>query len=369
MIMCMALAVVGVSLAGDISMRGELTPRDGRVLRIDANAVVVAWPEKPGTPEQISLDRVRSVTGPMAESWSAVAENAERLWRARSRLDRGDALGAEPLFESLIADYRGERGPTAAIVSEGLLRCRLARQAHTSAIEPWLDWLASGGGDATSIGMASTLGSREVTLIAAIPPIWSDSPALRAFASTADSASRVGPARTLMDLYLAAARFETEGLEQPIPSMIGSDPAVSLVRDVVAARVTDARARAIARDAIRKRLETDPPNWVKSWCLAALGRSLIRESDIESRRRGIVELISVHTLHSADVPFLAGLALADAAHTCEAIGESESASVLWRELQIAYPGHPSMKPGLIPVPRPRATQREESPIPDSDEGG
>lgn len=369
MILCVTLAVVGVSVAGEISLRGELTSRQGRVLRIDSNAVVIDWANKPGSPEPISLDRVRAVTGPMAESWSQVSDIAERVWRARARLHRGDALGAEPLYESLHAEYRGQRGPTAAVVSEGLLRCRLARQAHTSAVGPWLDWLTSGGGDPSAIGVTSTLGSREVTLIAALPPIWSDSPAVVAFASTANSAHLSGHARTLMDLYIAAARFETEGLEQPIPTAVGSDPAVSLVRDVVAARVADARARSVARDALRKRLETDPPPWVRSWCRAALGRSMIREPDIESRRRGIIELISVHTLHATDVPFLAGLALADAAHTCEVIGESESASAIWRELNAAYPGHPSIKPGLIPRTRPRASPQEDSPTPVSNEGG
>src|SRR5207248_1943375 len=90
----------------------------------------------------IGWDRVQRVEGEHAAEADGLAELADRTWRARSRIERGDFASAEPLFEQLFASMTGHDGPTAAIASEGLLRCRLARGAQAGAVWPWLEWLS-----------------------------------------------------------------------------------------------------------------------------------------------------------------------------------------------------------------------------------
>lgn len=363
-------ATVSVAMSGDIVLRGPAPTPEGRVIRVDSDGVLVAWADQQGPPQQISLDRVRSVTGSMTEGWASVASTAERVWRARSRLERGDLAGAEPMLESLATEYRDRNGATAAVVFEGLLRCRLARQAHASAVEPWLAWLLCGGSDGVLLGDTATLGSREVRLVASLPPIWQDGPALRALIAAQSETVPVGAIGTLRNLYIVAARFEVDGIEPPLPSTT-ADPAGAVVREIVIARVGDERARAAARESLYKRLASDLPGWVHAWCRAAIGRSLERETDIGSKRRAAIELITVHTQHGADSPFLAGLALADAARTCESIGDAAAAAILWKELNDQYPGHPASRPTAArPAPSPQADPGQETDnLPPSDEGG
>lgn len=368
--MFLAIATAAsVAVSGDIVLRGPAPTPEGRVIRVDASGVVVAWAGQ-APPQQVSLDRVRSVTGATADAWAQVAPIAEQAWRARSRLERGDLAGAEPILESLAARYRDQNGSTAAAVFEGLLRCRLARQAHASAVEPWLSWLACGASDGSLLGDTATLGSREVRLVASLPPIWQDSPALRAMLAAEGAPQIEGPVNSIRALYFAAAQFEVDGMEPRLPP-VSADPAVAVVRDIVVARVGDAKSRAAARDALTRRLSADMPGWLLAWCRSAIGRSLAREEDLESRRRAAIELISVHAQHGADSPYLAGFALAEAARCCETVGDASAAQVLWDELNARYPGHPAanVTGARRTAPKSPEPPPETDTLPPLDEGG
>src|SRR5690606_16150177 len=118
---------------------------------------------------------------------------AEDAWRARTRLERADAVGAEPLFEDLFDRTRAWRGPTRAVIAEGLLRCRIRRGAQIGAIDPWLALLearasALAGIHPYALDWAHRAGLGEVLdpatgLAPGLPPMWLDWPAVRQFAS------------------------------------------------------------------------------------------------------------------------------------------------------------------------------------------
>ncbi len=372
--MLIAIAAISVAVSGDVVLRGPAPTPDGRVVRLGPEGVTVAWADTPGLPEQVSLDRVRAITGQRAEAWQALAPLADRAWRARSRVERGDLIGAEPLLESLASEYEGQTGATASVIFESLLRCRLARQAHSSAVDPWLAWLLSGARDGFLVGATATLGSRDVRLVASLPPIWQEGPALRSLTSVSDPEVQSGAVGLLRDLYFSAARFEIDGVEIEA-TYTTSDPAVALVRDIVIARAGAPRSRTVARDALRKRLASETIGWVQAWCRTGIGRSLIREADFESKRRAIIELVTVHVQHGAESPYLAGLALGDAARECETIGDTAAAAVLWRELSDRYPGHPSATAArrAVRATKDAAPDRAAEPasetLPPLDEGG
>src|SRR5690606_25847987 len=88
---------------------------------------------------------------------------------------------AEPLFDELAQVYGAERGPSAAVVAEGVLRCRLSRGAQGSATAAWLwwSWLIDekerqasgpewiGGGTSLPPVVDAATG-----LAPALPPVW-----------------------------------------------------------------------------------------------------------------------------------------------------------------------------------------------------
>src|SRR5690606_25081264 len=188
--------------------------------------------------------------GPRADEAAPFMDLAEQVWRARRRLERGDAVSAEPLLEDLFAQTRSWRGPTRAVIAEGLMRCRLRRGAQVGAIEPWLALLDARASAAPGIEPWATEWARDAGLGAvqdaatglapALPPMWLDWPAVRQFATvgaqtigTEGGAPAGDQPAALHDLYVAAARFEA-GLEVELPRPATTDPGVRLVREIVA---------------------------------------------------------------------------------------------------------------------------------------
>lgn len=344
------LAVTGVSLAGV-----ALAPADAPAGTVPT--MIIGW------------DRVRQVSGPLSAEASPYQDLADRAWRARTRIERGDWPSAEPLLDTLFPAVRAGRGPTSAVVAEALVRARLARGAHVLAIEPMLVVLAAvpPAGQtwpherwADEVGLPPLI-DPALGLPPALPPIWLRTAALETFAAAA-SASSASPASTRADLiaayYTLAARADA-GLPTagPVPEPI--DPGTTLLRDMLVARIGSPEARESARTALRARLaaielpqkpktdaeseSTDPgqPAWVEAWVRAALGRSLAREAPLDRKYTGIVQLLHVPARLIREQPYLAGVALAEASAMLRDLGDADGADRLAAELFQRLPTHPA----------------------------
>lgn len=329
-------------------------------------------PESTGGDQRlVGWDRVRRVEGTMSDKAQPFLGMADKLWRARTRVERGDMGGAEPLLDDLAQVYGGEQGPSASVVAECLIRCRLSRGAQGSATSAWLWWTSLQERHAASkapekaawVGGATDLPAiidPGTGLSPSLPPVWTPGGATNAAASSPDWVklrAQPGASGELAEIYEKAARFEagldTEVMiEEPkIPS-----PGVNLAREMVLARAGNNDDRERARQALRRRLEIiaakpDPskarmpvtPRWVEAWCRLAIGRSLIRETDNSMRMRGVIELLHLPARFSADQPFLAGIALAEAAVTMSEVGDDAAAGVLKGELESRFPMHPVVR--------------------------
>src|SRR5262249_21729976 len=128
---------------------GEVTGVDAQGVTLNLSGPAPVPGNKPraqaGMGTVISWDRVASVQGDLGDAAGPFLATGEKLWRARTRLERGDVVGAEPLVEELFAQFAGQRGATAAVAAGGLLRCRLATGAQTGAVVPWLGYLGALG--------------------------------------------------------------------------------------------------------------------------------------------------------------------------------------------------------------------------------
>ncbi len=338
--------------AAPVRLRAGAEPPPGEVVAVGPSGVTISASvghvvPNPAATSVLGWDRVLAVEGPMAGQAERFKPIADSAWRARTRLERGDPIAAEPLFESLFETYRGARGPTAALVAEGLLRCRLRRGAHFLAIEPWLSLLnarAEGGSGAGEVLDLPRVVDPATGLLPALPPICLSWPSTTSYARSepwpsTDSASRdrVGD---LARLYHLAARFEA-GLPVEFRPVDGSDPAVALVADVVLARLGDAEQREVARRGLRDRLGPEVNAWVEVWCRVAIGRSLLREESPDDRRLGVVELLHAPARFARAHPYLAGLALAQASVALRELGDAPGADRLGAEFIAGYPDHPA----------------------------
>lgn len=354
------LACSAGTAAGQVVLRGEGEKTGWNVVAVDARGVTVLR-EDERQRRVIGWDLVRDVRGEFAGEAALHMDVAERAWRARSRLERWDFAGAEPLFEGLFESMRwtewAESGPTGAVIAEGLLRCRLRRGALALSVWPWLSRLAADtAGSERELWKGSGIAlepivDRQTGLVPALPPVWLSGPGLDAVAS--DSAWQFFTEHDddLVAAYARAYResllFETGRAEEAALSepARGAPAGRVLVYQIVRARAGDELTRREARGSLRRMLERGTGiegDWAEAWCRAGLGRSLLLEQDERSRRRGVVQLLHIPALFMDQQPYLAGVALAESAVAMHEMGDTPGAAALVGELRSALPGHPAL---------------------------
>lgn len=338
----------------------QVTLRDSSQPVTPVEAVSIEGVRAGGT--LIALDRVRSVEGEYADQWKALASAADDAWRVRQRFERADLAGAEPIAEQLFSRLNGKRGPTASMVAEVLTRVRAKRGAQTAALDAWLAWYDCGNDseplppsfapDLTT--RRSVLTDRWPTLsidaasglVSTLPPIWVSVPSVQAWSRSAPTSSDADaePRRSASyeRLYRAAARFEVDGTPADLAGLEITNDGVRLVSEIVAARAGDAATREKACKGLRARLDGATPAWLEAWVRVAIGRSMLRDEDGESRRRGVLQLLHVPARFSPDSPYLAGIALAESAKAMLDMGDRDAADILRTELIRDYPSHPAL---------------------------
>ncbi len=329
------VCAIGLLLPAQVELRGQRHPLAGDIVAMGVDGVEV---EGQGL---IGWDRVRDIDGEREATFEEdYREYAEKAWRARTRLERGDAVGAEPLFEELFQTYAWRQGPTAVVVSEGLLRCRLRRSAQTAAIAPWLSLLHASANTPLNSGLVDP----STRLVASLPPIWLPGPAIQELriGIPAADATVDSDIREIAQWYEIAAAFEA-GRSVDLPDPVSTDRGVRLLVEIVRARVGDEGTRRRARDTLRVRAESAKGTWIEAWSRAAIGRSLLREADQEQIRLGVVSLLTVPALFQRDHPHLAGFCLAEAAVALDLdLGMHDDAVRVARECATKLPGHEAL---------------------------
>lgn len=336
-------------------MWGGEQPPAGTVTAVDLQGVRVMLGD--GSSVLLGWEQVREVRGARRPQFEAIRDDARAVWRAHTRLRRGDLVNAEPLLEGLMDRYAGRAGPTSSLVARGLLRCRLARGARAAAVEAWLAtleaerWSPADGRAPDADGLIDAA----TGLAPAIPPVWLDDEqsgwlsVQGAGAAIDDDDTPRDRTWALGELYRISAAFETggEGREDlsnrlaKVYELVGADlsrdPGLALVSEVVMARVGDPEQRASARRALEARLAQRPEPWREAWVRVAIGRSLILEADEEDRRRGVVQLMHLPARLGSVSPTLASIALAQGAVTLRELGDTRGASTLRSVLLEQYP--------------------------------
>lgn len=341
----MAAAVLS---AGQVELRrgaAEL-PAGAVVTAVSVEGVTVsaAFDGGPAREQMLGWQSVRAVRGELSGPAGAFAGLADRAWRAHARLERGDVVMAEPVLEELFPELAGRGGPTALMVCDGLLRCRLRRGAQVGAIEAWLAGVsARAAGSEMSFWAGSESGAlidSRTGLAPALPPVWMGAAGVQVWAAA--PARFEGAAGQLEAMYRRAARFES-GLTVQAPGGAPEAEGARLVWEMVEARVGEPEARRAARQALGERISQRPGGWEEAWARAGLGRSMLREGPEETRRLGVVELLHVPARLSDQSPYLAGIALAEAAVEVRRMGDAEAAWRLRSELLVKYPEHPAVQ--------------------------
>jgi len=245
--------------------------------------------------ELVAWDLVRGIAAEESSirpPGSELLPMAEELWRARIRLERGDASLARPLLERHRARFLGLEGPTAQLVWEGTLRCAVDAGDLSGATVPWLECLRLGtlGTPSRFPALAEALDD-STGLLPSLPPFApadrraelsrSCEEAAGAVGASASDAARVAErvgARMARLMRLAGARTAQDAAvdagaqtAQRVDALPPAERVLALLEGIVVASDPRQRARAVADF---DRAFADPPEFLAAWRLAAIGTSV-----------------------------------------------------------------------------------------------
>lgn len=329
-----------------VELRAGALPPKGTAIAVTPDGVVFAAggaSALDGPQSLVRWDRVLSIEGDLAQPAAAYAEVARLAWRARTRLERGDMVSAEPLFERLFAETRARPGRMRVLAAEGLTRCRIARGAMVSAVDSWLIWLDEDPFGRSAELDAASFADAASGLAPNLPPMFVSSSAVEAVSASRPSAERVR-ATQISWWYRHAMRFEAGVTASGDPPAASSDWAVELVADIVRARTGTPEERQRARSRLEDRLErpgadgSPVAGWVRAWLHAGIGRSLIIESDSGAQLDGVISLLTAASGYGETLPQLAALSLAEASVTLHKLGRIDEASRVRSRLRARYQG-------------------------------
>ncbi|MDG2201109.1 MAG: hypothetical protein P8K80_08010 [Phycisphaerales bacterium] len=361
-ILCIALGTLATDL---VVPRGGGDPMQGSISRLDEDGVRIKV--EGATPVVLSWDRISDVQSkddrfPRLEQF---LEQGARLWRARTRLERGDTELAEPIFEVLFPGTIGRTSETALVVAEGLLRCRLKRGELDAALLPALEVSRlrrlgiktdsyaqllppSIGGESPGL---IHLVDVDAGLVPYLPPAWIRGPALASRIPATESwdAGDDESLALLSSLYGRSIRqsmgekIDPVDLEDEV--ILESSGALLLGRMINALHQDDV-VRKSARADLEAMLATDPDPWVESWIRFQLGRSLLMEPGMGQQRRGLLSLSHVPARWGQAQPYLSGVAMAIMADQFDAHDDVDAARRMRTDLRRMHPAHPVLRRGV-----------------------
>jgi hypothetical protein len=364
-LLCVMLVIAGwvqPVLALTVELRGGLAPLNAEKADFERGGLRITVAGVSST--VIPWDQVRGVTGrPLSEPEKSLLADAEDLWRARARVQRGDLVLASSLLEKHFLDFRGTTSETALIVAEGVLRCRLLREPMR-AIVPALEVARLRRAKITTDRYASLppVIDDATLLCPALAPMWpadglSDAAANEIDALLAGSASVIdSDTRRAAELYAALLRHRP--LAAPTNAVKREEGGNGLLAAILELdRLTDndaAESKARVRAAAIAAAKGLGP-WAHGWVRFAVGRSLTEEKDAGLRMEGVLSLLEIPAGRGAVVAASSGDAsgssgatpgaavpitlvrasLELAAGTLRAMGDGESAAIIDRELTAA----------------------------------
>ena len=349
-IVLLFICMVGIASGDIVVLQDGVGSHVGTIMASDESSLRLET--QSGERMTLPWDIIKSVTFDDAtlepSSMKDRLERADRIWRARKRLQRGDAALAEPEFERLFDPSPARRGETDLIIAEGLLRCRLNRGALAEAIVPALETarLRSLKLETNRFDELAPIHDAESELCLYLPPAWpEDQSVARQIKQVAQWESGGNDDLSAMaDRYLRLLELHEQNLTGEMPQgdlLDSSHPGVGLLDLAIESRSDDPATRRSARNKLDQRLASRE-SWEDPWLRYMLGVSMLHESGDGMRRQGLVQLAWIPASHAQKHPYLAGLSLALMASELSRRGEHDAASRLEAELKNYYPNHPAI---------------------------
>lgn len=352
-----AWSVAGVVSAAQVELRGTVQPMAVDRAVVERGGVRVTMPG--GVTSVLAWDLVRGLQGAEfgtvgAEEASELLEIAEDLWRARSRVQRGDLPAARALFDRHFDRFRGTTSETALIVAEGTLRCRLASEDWLHALVPALEVarLRKAGESTDRFDALPEVIDQATLLCPQLAPTWRADARTESVARTVESLAFTDPSiEKLASVYVSLLRGVRPTVEVGKDDPLG----VAFLDALARLRSADRTGQQQAVKDLTSLIRT-APEWTRAWSNYCIGRTALDSSDRTARVDGILALTRVAA--QRDVPRrLAVESLELAVSALQSLGDAEGAAALERERARLLGVTPRLAPPPKPAPEPTPPDR------------
>lgn len=274
-----ATPVVGISAIAD--------SRGIEVRLASGGSALVGWDEVLSF-ESGGVEARPELRGLDASAYAAELARGKDLWRARTRIERGDTALARPLLEKHWAALRAADGPAAVLCAEGLLECALGQGDLRGAVEPWLAVVRHReAGAPARLATAEARVDPATGLLPALSPFVPAKSRAQILAACDAAAAEGGPAVQLASTLRALIEASGGGAAASSPQAPagGARPAKRGAKEVSAQEwlalllaietAPDAKARSAAIGDF-DRANEEPPAFLAAWRLAAIGANAAR---------------------------------------------------------------------------------------------
>ena len=294
--------------------------------------------------------RIDDLTDPiLIDQWSQLQDLARDVWRARSRVQRGDPELALALFQRHFTPRTTDERTHefALIIAEGLLRC-LLESGDTEAILP-------AALETTRLRRAGVTTDRYDALPSVIDDRYWLLPKLPPIATSEPSVDRLGDelrhwqidsdpvVSRLAELYASMARRSV----RPSGS---SDPGVILLESILGTRSLDNRVRQNALRTLDELSERDDaPEFIAAWHAWFIATSKLASGEVGTDPV-VLSLLELPAVHQGTYPVLAWRAVELSARVLSADGRDDESATLRRFLQESPRQiSPVLTPRLLPL--------------------
>ena len=359
----LAAAILGAPAAAAAAQRIVL-----RNLQIINNKKVLHFDE-----DGIRLEGGRVVTWDEVERASVAADQQEafdrmlselgdHLYRIRRRLENGDYKSLPPAtddsqpatdYKSLLSEceavyprYIGRRSKTAYMVFQGLMWARLEAGRRAAAVEPYLDCYdylrAVGEAQVTLPGRRRLKFDRETGMTPEIVPVWFDArAAAAALPRVLEAIKRLKkPLCEASRIYYGTLALAAGQKETAVKVLRGIDdrrPDMAHLRDIALAQAEVSAARpAEAAKQLENMMQAGLEPVSRALAIYWLGMAKVAAAAPESRREGILDLLTLPALYGKTYPDLAAAGLYQSSKTLAELKDDDGSRNVRSELLSRY---------------------------------
>ena len=318
-----------------------------------------------GETRRFALDQVAGITDLtdpiLIDQWRQRQDLARDVWRARSRVQRGDPELALALFQRHFTPRTSDERTHefALIIAEGLLRC-LLESGDTEAILPAAletTRLRRAGVTTDRYDALNPVIDERFWLLPKLPPIATSEPSVARLSDELrhwriDSDPVVS---RLAELYASMSRRSVRSSES-------SELGVILMESILGTRSLDNRVR---QDALRTLDELsaldDAPGFIAAWQMWFKATSRLASGDSDTDPV-VLSLLELPAVHQGSYPLLARRAVELSARVLSAEGRDEESATLRRFLQESpRQTSPVLTPRLLPLNESRGPASNSTP--------